>query len=447
MTEEKQKTPGVLHWLNQIWLSVRIPLVAIILALLVGSVILLSSGVNPLEAYKALFTGAFGETRYLERTLEKATPLILSGLAVAFAFKAGLFNIGAQGQLLLGAMASAILGFMIKGLPPIIHIPVALLGGALTGALFGAIPGALKTFTGAHEVITTIMLNYIAINITDYLADGPLKDPSPTNVVARTELIADSAVIPTPQIELTLGVVLALILIILFSILFFAVLKKKTFKIKNNNFLFFTRLILVIGLGIGIAQLINLVAPAFYNQPAAFLPYTAIPFPIGFLIAILVAVLVWFLLMRTTLGFEIRTIGLNPHAAKYAGMKVKSLFILTMVISGFLAGMGGSIETQGVVYRYQPGFNAGLGFDGITVALLGRTHPLGVIPAALLIGAMQAGSNVMQFQAGVPSEIIDVIQALMLFFVAADMIVRWVIRAKDTSGDLKTKLTTGWGNQ
>ena len=447
MTEEKQKTPGVLHWLNQIWLSVRIPLVAIILALLVGSVILLSSGVNPLEAYKALFTGAFGETRYLERTLEKATPLILSGLAVAFAFKAGLFNIGAQGQLLLGAMASAILGFMIKGLPPIIHIPVALLGGALTGALFGAIPGALKTFTGAHEVITTIMLNYIAINITDYLADGPLKDPSPTNVVARTELIADSAVIPTPQIELTLGVALALILIILFSILFFAVLKKKTFKIKNNNFLFFTRLILVIGLGIGIAQLINLVAPAFYNQPAAFLPYTAIPFPIGFLIAILVAVLVWFLLMRTTLGFEIRTIGLNPHAAKYAGMKVKSLFILTMVISGFLAGMGGSIETQGVVYRYQPGFNTGLGFDGITVALLGRTHPLGVIPAALLIGAMQAGSNVMQFQAGVPSEIIDVIQALMLFFVAADMIVRWVIRAKDTSGDLKTKLTTGWGNQ
>jgi simple sugar transport system permease protein len=447
MTEEKQKTPGVLHWLNQIWLSVRIPLVAIILALLVGSVILLSSGVNPLEAYKALFTGAFGETRYLQRTLEKATPLILSGLAVAFAFKAGLFNIGAQGQLLLGAMTSAILGFMIKGLPPLIHIPVALLGGALAGALYGAIPGALKTFTGAHEVITTIMLNYIAINITDYLADGPLKDPSPMNVVARTELIADSAVIPTPQIELTLGVTLALILIILFSILFFAVLKKKTFKIKNNNFLFFTRLILVIGLGIGIAQLINLVAPAFYNQPAAFLPYTAIPFPIGFLIAILVAVLVWFLLMRTTLGFEIRTIGLNPHAAKYAGMKVKSLFILTMVISGFLAGMGGSIETQGVVYRYQPGFNAGLGFDGITVALLGRTHPLGVIPAALLIGAMQAGSNVMQFQAGVPSEIIDVIQALMLFFVAADMIVRWVIRAKDTSGDLKTKLTTGWGNQ
>lgn len=447
MTEEKQKTPGVLHWLNQIWLSVRIPLVAIILALLVGSVILLSSGVNPLEAYKALFTGAFGETRYLQRTLEKATPLILSGLAVAFAFKAGLFNIGAQGQLLLGAMTSAILGFMIKGLPPLIHIPVALLGGALAGALYGAIPGALKTFTGAHEVITTIMLNYIAINITDYLADGPLKDPSPMNVVARTEKIAESAIIPTPQIELTIGVGIALIIMLLLSILFFAILKKVTFNIKSKVLLFFSRLILVLGLGIGLAQLVRIISPTFYNRPADFLPYVAIPFPIGFLIAILVAVLVWFLLMRTTLGFEIRTIGLNPHAAKYAGMKVKSLFILTMVISGFLAGMGGSIETQGVVYRYQPGFNAGLGFDGITVALLGRTHPLGVIPAALLIGAMQAGSNVMQFQAGVPSQIIDVIQALMLFFVAADMIVRWVIRAKDTSGDLKTKLTTGWGNQ
>ena len=447
MTEENLKKPGVFNWLIQIWLSVRIPLVAIILALLVGSVILLSSGVNPLEAYKALFMGAFGETRFLQRTLEKATPLIFSGLAVAFAFKAGLFNIGAQGQLLLGAMTSAILGIMIKGLPPLIHIPLALLGGALVGALYGAIPGALKTFTGAHEVITTIMLNYIAINITDYLADGPLKDPSPTNVVARTERIADSAIIPTPQIELTYGVIIALILMILFSILFFAILKKVTFKLKSKTLLFFIRFALVIGLSIGIALLTQVISPTFYHQPADFLPYVAIPFPIGFLIAIVVAVLIWFILMRTTLGFEIRTVGLNPHAAKYAGMKVKMLFILTMVISGFLAGLGGAVETQGVIYRYQPGFNTGLGFDGITVALLGRTHPLGVIPAALLIGAMQAGSNVMQFQAGVPSQIIDVIQALMLFFVAADMIVRWVIRAKSTKGELKTKLTTGWGNQ
>jgi simple sugar transport system permease protein len=206
-------------------------------------------------------------------------------------------------------------------------------------------------------------------------------------------------------------------------------------------------LALVIGLGVGITQLVRVLSPGFYTQPINFLPYETLPFPIGFFIAIAVAVIVWFILMRTTFGFEIRTIGLNPHAAKYSGMKVRMLFILAMVISGFLAGMGGSIETQAVVGRYQPGFNTGLGFDGITVALLGRNHPLGVIPAALLVGAMQAGSNVMQFRAGVPSEIIDVIQALMLFFVAADMIVRWVIRAKAKPDEVKIDLTSGWGKQ
>ncbi len=447
MSEEKLKQPGIFFWLKQIWLSLRVPLAAIILALLVGAIILIISDVNPLEAYKALITGAFGETRFLQRTLEKATPLIFSGLAVAFAFKAGLFNIGAQGQLLLGALTSATLGFMITGLPALIHIPLALLGGILVGALYGAIPGALKTFTGAHEVITTIMLNYIAINITDYLADGPLKDPSPSNIVARTPKIEAAAVIPTPVFEMTFGIVIALIIMILTSILFFAILKKTTLNIKSKALLFLVRIALVIGLGVGAGVFLRSMAPSFYRKPLSFLPYTAIPLPIGFLIAILVAVIIWFILMKTSLGFEIRTIGLNQHAAKYAGIKVSWMFILAMVISGALAGLGGAIETQGVVYRYQPGFNTGLGFDGITVALLGRNHPFGVILAALLIGALQGGSNVMQFQAGVPSQIIDVIQALMLFFVAADMIVRWIIRAKETPGGIRRQLTSGWGNQ
>ncbi len=447
MSEENNQQSGVLFWLNQIWLSIRVPLAAIILALVIGAVILIISGVNPLDAYKALFTGAFGETRYLQRTLEKATPLILSGLSVAFAFKAGLFNIGAQGQLLLGAMTSAALGFMITGLPPLIHIPLALLGGLLVGALFGAIPGALKTLTGAHEVITTIMLNYVAINITDYLADGPFKDPAPTNVVARTERIADSAIIPTPVLEMTAGILIVLVMMILAAVLFFAILRKRTLNIKSKVLVFLLRFALVISLGVGSGLVLRAIAPGFYAQPLSFLPYTSVPFPIGFLIAIVVAAIIWFILMKTSLGFEIRTIGHNQFAAKYAGMKVSWMFILTMVIAGALAGLGGAVETQAVVYRYQPGFNTGLGFDGITVALLGRTHPLGVIPAALLIGAMQAGSNVMQFEAGVPAEIIDVIQALILFFVAADMIVRWIIRAKSTPGETQRKLTTGWGNQ
>ncbi len=353
----------------QMWKAVSVPLAAVLLASLIGAIILASSGANPLKAYAALLEGAFGSMPALGRTLEKATPLIFSGLAVAFGFKAGLFNIGAQGQLLFGAITAAAIGFGLEGLPAVIHVPLALVGGGIAGALYGAIPGALKTFTGAHEVITTIMLNYIAINITDYLADGPWKDTSPGNIVARTPLIHDSARIPAVE---------------------------------------------------GIS--------------------------LGFFMAVLVAIITWWVLWKTTLGFEIRTVGLNPHAARYAGIKVARTVILTMVLSGLLAGIGGAVETQGVVGRYQPGFNAGLGFDGITIAMLGKVHPFGVIPASLLVGAMKAGASNMQFTAGVAKEIMDVIQALILFFVAADMIVRWILRMREVEEERIT-LSAGWGQQ
>lgn len=346
------------------------PLAAVLLAALVGAIIILISGANPLVAYAALLEGAFGSPTAIGRTLEKATPLVFSGLAVAFAFKSGLFNIGAQGQLLFGALVAAGVGFGLEGLPPLIHAPLALLAGAAAGAAFGAIPGALKAFTGAHEVITTIMLNYVAINITDYFADGPWKDASKSNIVARTPLIQDSAIIPD------IGIV-----------------------------------------------------------------------PLGFIIALLLAGAVWWLLYRTTFGYEVRTVGLNPSAARYAGIRVSLTIILTMIISGLLAGMGGAIETLGIVGRFQPGFNAGLGFDGITIALLGRTHPFGVIPASILVGAMKAGSSRMQFTGGIAKEIIDVVQALILFFVAADMIVRKIIRTRAADADEQVTLSSGWGKQ
>ena len=361
--KEMDQSPS--SWLGDIRRVIAVPLTAVLLALLIGAILLAVSGANPIKAYSALIDGSFGDMKAFGRTLAKATPLIFSGLAVAFAFKAGLFNIGAQGQLLFGALVAAVVGFMVHGLPAFLHATLALLAGGAAGALYAAIPGALKAYTGAHEVITTIMLNYVAINITDYFADGPLKD---TGIVARTPEILDTARIPS------------------------------------------------------IGEI-----------------------PVGFFLAVLAAVAIWWLLWHTTLGFEIRTVGLSPHAAKYAGMKVAYTVILTMVISGFLAGVGGAIETQGIVYRYQPGFNTGLGFDGITIALLGKTHPFGIIPAALLIGAMKAGASTMQFDAGVAKEITDVIQALMLFFVTADMIVRKLIRARDDGGE---KITlSGWGQQ
>lgn len=365
MTKATHSEKTAFNQLTALLRALTVPLGAVVLAMLIGAIILLLSGSDPIEAYTALFRGAFGNMDNLQRTLEKATPLIFGGLAVAFAFKAGLFNIGGQGQLLLGALTSATLGFALEGLPFIIHMPLALFGGALAGALFGAIPGALKTYTGAHEVITTIMLNYVAINITDYLANGPLKEEG--SIIAKTPDVLETAVIPT------FGSV-----------------------------------------------------------------------PLGFIMAVVASALTWWLLQKTTIGYEIRTVGLNPHAAHYAGMKVSRTIILTMAISGLLAGMGGSVETLGIVGQYQPGFNVGLGFDGITIALLAKTNPFGVIPAALLVGAMSAGANQMQFLADVPSQIIDVIQALILFFVAADMVIRWLLRMKTTDDDGVT-LSTGWG--
>ena len=352
--------------MKQAWHALRLPLGAIGLALLIGAILLALSGANPVGAYGALLQGAFGGVDEFGRTLEKSTPLIFSGLAVAFAFKAGLFNIGGQGQLLIGALVAGVIGFAVDGLPPILHLPLAFIGGALAGGLYGMIPGALKAYTGAHEVITTIMLNYIAINFTEYLADGPLKD---AGVIARTPQILKSAELPD----------IALI-------------------------------------------------------------------PIGFLVAIVVAALTWWLLQRTTIGYEIRTVGQNPQAAQYAGMKVAKTILLTMFLSGLLAGMGGSVETLGVIGRFQPGFNSGLGFDGITIALLSRTNPFGVIAAALLVGALRAGSSQMQFSAGVSAEIIDVILALMLFFVSADIIVRRILFIKGDSAE-KTATSSGWGQK
>lgn len=351
-----------------------VPLLAILVALVVGAGVIMLAGADPLKAYAGLWEGAFGSPRALSETLVWATPYIFAGLAVALAFKAGLFNIGAEGQLALGAVATAWVGYALPKLlnteiPALIHILLAVLAGCAAGALWGGIPGWLKARASGHEVINTIMMNFIALLLTSYLLNGPMKDPNPLNVIARTPAIAQSARIP----------------------------------------------------------------PLFEGYRVHW----------GIVIAVLLAVVVWWLLYRTTLGFEIRTVGLNPDAARYAGIRVGRIIIAAMSMSGLLAGLAGVIEVTALNYRHELSFALGYGFDAITVALLGKTHPFGVIAAAILFGAMRNGATRMQFETQVPVDIISVIQALILMFVAADQIVRFIFRLRAPREQVV--LTRGWG--
>lgn len=339
-----------------------IPFLSVLVALAIGGILVYLQGSNPLLAYRVLFSTAFGSVDGIATTLAKATPLVLSGLAVAICLRAGLFNIGAQGQLISGALASAWAGYTFVGLPMLVHIPLALAFGAFFGAVVALVAGALKAYRGVHEVITTIMLNSIVIALADYLASTPFKEPD--QPLTRTPKIEDSARIPD-----------------------------------------------IFGL------------------------------PMGFFLAILIALAFWWLLKNTTTGFRIETTGRNKNAGWYAGISVKRTIMLSMLLGGAVAGVAGAVETLSIVGRFEPAFNAGLGFDGITVALLGRANPLGVIPAAILIGGMRASGSTVQFEAGVAPEIVDLLLALILFFVTAPILAKFFKRKHDG-----VSLTSGWGN-
>lgn len=360
------------HWLEPL----LVPLLAILTAVILGGIIVKVVNGDPIAAYRGLIQGAFGSPRALSETAVWATPYIFAGLAVAFAFRGGLFNIGAEGQIALGAVFAALIGYALPGwlhtsIPAYIHIPLAVGMGMLAGAIWAAIPGALKAYTGGHEVINTIMMNYIALNLTSFLLNGPMRDPDPLDLSARTPEIAPSARIPP-----------------------------------------------------------------LFNIPGMRVHW-------GFILALVVAVIIWWVLWKTTLGFEIRTVGANPDAAKYAGINVKRTIIVTMAISGALAGLAGAIEVTALNYRHELGFSTGYGFDAIAIALLGKTNPYGVILAAILFGAMRNGATRMQFLTQIPTDIISVIQALILLFVAADAIIRFIyhIRAREE----RVVLTRGWG--
>lgn len=337
---------------------VIVPILAVVIALFLGALVMLATGIDLPRigvAFSALFTGSVGSPGALSETLTAAAPVTLAGLGIALGFRAGLFNIGAEGQLILGGLAAIVVGFSLTGTPAYIHLPLALLAGALVGAGWAAIAGWLKAATGAHEVITTIMLNLIAIQLLGYLLRNP-----PVQNPGRSDPISQS-VLPSAQLP--------------------------------RLFAWFDPSLRVHG---------------------------------GILIMIAAVILVYWLLFRTTIGFEFRSSGSNPEAARYAGMRSGLIIVLVMACSGALAGLAGANQVLGVLGRASPGFSGGAGFNAIAVALLGRSHPVGVLLAGLLFGALDAGGRQMQASAGVRIDLIAIIQALIIVFVAAPLLVRTI---------------------
>ena len=360
------------------WAVASIPLYSIVLAFAVAGVIIMVSsaftatGFDPLlpfAAYGRLLAGAFLSGTGIANTLVAAAPLMFGGLAVGLGLKAGLFNIGVAGQFLVGAFSAAVVGASLSTAPGIVAVPLAVLAGAAGGAAYGFIPGYLKARTGAHEVVTTIMLNNIAVLLLTWAVNDLVRAPGFS--FPRTGAIGESA------LPILLG--------------------------RNLH--------------------------------------------LGIFLAVVAIFVIRWILSRTTLGFEIRTVGANPNAARYAGMRPVLITALTMTISGLLAGLAGAIQMLGVIGFYAPGITASVGFDSIAVALLGRSDPIGILFAAILFGAFRAGAPLMQIETTVPVEVIDIIQALVILFLAADVIVRRVFRVRAAKVEIveMATVTGSWG--
>ena len=351
--------------------GVFMPVISVLLGFAVAAIAVVLTGADPIVAFAALFRGAFTIKNAFPETLIATIPYIFLGLAVALGFKAGLFNIGAEGQFYLGAIFGVFTADNIHGLPGLVEIPAALAAGILGGFIWGAVPGFLKARFGAHEVITTIMLNYVAFGVSDFLINrGPLADKH-------------ASAPKTPFIDLN-------------------------------------------------AQLPTIAGTRLH---------------LGLLIALIAVPLVWFLIQRTTLGFEIRAVGFNQNAARANGMSVGLTLVLTMGISGALAGLAGADEVLGVSHYMPPAFSSGYGFDAIAIALVARSNPWAVLPSAFLFGAMRSGAGFMQLETQVSADLISVVQATVIMFVAAPVMIRYVFRIKDPLTPVKAASTTLGGSQ
>jgi general nucleoside transport system permease protein len=399
-------------FLHGLWAAntVTVTILAVVLALVIGGILIIVSDTDVLEkygyftarpqdaleaswtavseAYANLFKGAIfdpaavsnwvsGDGSWqpvfgpISETLTYTTPLVFTGLAVALAFRGGLFNIGAQGQAIVGVILAALVGFLVP-LPPVIHLIVALLAGALGGAVWGFIPGFLKARTGAHEVINTIMLNYVALYfLTWIIVQKGVQNPTRTDAISKP--VDSSAQLP---------------------------------RLLGDDLRVHFGIILAVAATWGVAWLLN----------------------------------------RSTLGFELRAVGNNPDASRTAGISVTATYVAVMVISGALAGLGGANMVVGsTANALTPLVVAQIGFDGILVALLGRVKPWGVALAALLFGALRAGGNTMQSVSSISLELVTVLQALIVIFIAAPALVKAIFRLRAArAARLSTSLAKGW---
>lgn len=346
------------------WAEALLPVAAVALALLVGAGMLVALKADPLKAYSAMLQGAAGNVSGITQTLVKATPLLLVGLGVTIAFRGGVINIGGEGQLIVGALATTAVALALPEWPGAILLPLALAAGVAGGAAWGGVPGVLKARLGVNEILSTIMMNQIAIQLANYLLREPMIDPAE---IARGTRIAQSAQLPQQ------------------------------------------------------VWLVRLVPRTLLHG--------------GAVIALVMAVLVYLFLWRTTIGYRIRAVGLNPEAAQYAGIRVPLYQALALILGGAFAGLAGAVEVLGVQHRMMEGLSGGYGFSGIVAALFGKLHPLGAIPASILFGGLLVGADKMQRAVQVPSALIGALQGLVvLFVVSSDIWARYRARRRQTHG-------------